>query len=86
MGPVIVVVSGVVRQDGARVFGKGSTWSKNGYVLRPSERTPVVATATWHDNRIELVLIEHGRRGTRQQRVEWQPTYPREQAQTMMMA
>ena len=71
---LLVVYRIELRQDGARVFGKGSTWSKNGYVLRPSERTPVVATATWHDNRIELVLIEHGRRGTRQQRVEWQPT------------
>jgi hypothetical protein len=71
---LLVVYRIELRQDGARVFGKGSTWSKNGYVLRPSERTPVIATGTWHDNRIELVLIEHGRRGTRQQRVEWQPT------------
>src|SRR5437879_1700994 len=47
---LLVVYRIELRQDGARVFGKGSTWSKNGYVLRPSERTPVVATATWHDN------------------------------------
>ncbi len=71
---LLVVYRIELRQDGARVFGKGSTWSKNGYVLRPSERTPVVATGTWHDNGIELVLIEHGRRGTRQRRIEWQPT------------
>ncbi len=63
-----------LRQDGEHVFGKGSTWSRNGRVLTPSQRTPVVATGTWRDNRVELVLIEHARRGARRGRIEWHPT------------
>ena len=71
---LLVVYRIELRQDGERVFGKGSTWSKNGRVLTPSQRTPLVATGTWRDNRVELVLIEHATRGTRQGHVEWRPT------------
>ena len=70
----VVVYRIELQQDGARLGGKGSTWSKNGRVLAPSQRTPVVATGTWHDDRLELLLIEHATHGTRQVRLEWQPT------------
>jgi hypothetical protein len=71
---LLVVYRIELHQDGERVLGKGSTWSRNGRVLTPSQRTPVVATGTWRANRIELVLIEHASRGARHGRVEWRPT------------
>ncbi len=63
-----------LQQDGEHVSGKGSTWSKNGRMLRPSQQTPIVATGTRRGNRVELVLTEHATRGTRQGRVELRPT------------
>jgi hypothetical protein len=72
-GPLMVYRINL-RQDGERVSGKGSTWSKNGQVLTPSQRTPIVATGTRRDDRVELVLVEHASRGTRQGHIEWRPT------------
>lgn len=72
-GPLMVYRINL-RQEGERVSGKGSTWSKNGRALTPSQRTPIVATGTWRDNRVELVLVEHASRGTRQGHIQWQPT------------
>lgn len=63
-----------LRQEGESVSGKGSTWSKNGRVLTPSQRTPIVATGSWRDNRVELVIVEHASRGTRQGHIGWRPT------------
>jgi hypothetical protein len=63
-----------LHQDGERLSGKGATWSRNGRVLTPSQRTPIVATGMWRNDGLQLTLVEHATRGTRQIRVEWQPT------------
>jgi hypothetical protein len=63
-----------LHRDGERLSGKGSTWSKNGRALAPSQRTPTMVTGTWRADRVELTLAEHATRGTRRVHVEWQPT------------
>jgi hypothetical protein len=60
-----------LRQDGERVVGKGTTWTRNGKPLPLGHRTPVVASGTRREDRVELRIVEHGQRGDREGRIDW---------------